>query len=116
MMRCVYQILIALMLACLGTAAAQQPQAEGTNATTEQASSQASSQTAVVDHIFSQEAKLVEGMHHYNPMVETYIQNLKPDPDLVTVPGSDKYFLGRLVLDEKGVRGKSFKDHNKSNF
>ena len=68
------------------------------------------------DRIFAQEARLVEAMHHYTPMVETYVQNLKPDPDFVTVPGSDKYFLGRLTLNPKGIKGLSFKDHNRSNF
>ncbi|HLW51852.1 MAG TPA: M48 family metalloprotease [Candidatus Angelobacter sp.] len=68
------------------------------------------------DRIFAQEARLVEAMHHYTPMVETYIQNLKPDPDFVTVPGSDKYFLGRLTLNPRGVKGVSFKDHNRSSF
>lgn len=68
------------------------------------------------DLIFAQEAKLVEAMHHYTPMVETYIQNLKPDPDFVTVPGSDKYFLGRLTLNLQGVKGLAFTDHNRSGF
>lgn len=72
--------------------------------------------STAVERIFSNEARLVETMRHYTPMVETYVQNLKPDPDFVTVPGSDKYFLGRLVLDPKGVKGLSFKDHNRSNF
>jgi hypothetical protein len=68
------------------------------------------------ERIFFNEARLVENMRHYTPMVETYVQNLKPDPDFVTVPGSDKYFLGRFVLDPKGIKGQSFKDHNRSSF
>jgi len=55
-------------------------------------------------------------MHHYTPLVETYIQNMKPDPDLVQVPGSDKYFLGRMALGPLGIKGQAFKDNNKSNF
>jgi Peptidase family M48 len=70
----------------------------------------------IADRIFAREAGLVENMHHYTPLVETYIQNLKPDPDLVGVPGSDRYFLGRLVLDPNGIRGVAFKDHNRSAF
>ena len=38
----------------------------------------------------------------YSPLVETYIQNLRGDKDLGTVPAGDKYFLGRAVL-AKGV-------------
>lgn len=68
------------------------------------------------ERIFFQEGKLVESMHHYTPMVETYIQNLRPDPDFVTVPGNDKYFLGRFTLNPQGIKGVSFKDHNRSSF
>jgi hypothetical protein len=70
----------------------------------------------IADRIFAREAGLVENMRHYTPLVETYIQNLKPDPDLVTVPGSDRYFLGRLVVDPNGIRGVAFKDRNRSAF
>jgi hypothetical protein len=72
--------------------------------------------SVIADRVFAQEARLVESMHHYTPLVETYIQNLKPDPDFVTVPGSDRYFLGRFVLDQKGVGGRAFKDNNRSAF
>ena len=63
---------------------------------------------AVSDKIFYQEAKLVEDMHKYTPMVETYIQNLKPDPDLGDVPVSDNYFIGRLQLDQRGLSNTTF--------
>jgi len=72
--------------------------------------------SVIADYVFAQEARLVESMHHYTPLVETYIQNLKADPDFVTVPGSDRYFLGRFVLDQKGVGGRAFKDNNRSAF
>lgn len=60
------------------------------------------------ERIFYQEAKLVETMHKFTPMVETYIQNMKPDKELGSVPESDKYFLGRLVLNEKGIHNTAF--------
>jgi Zn-dependent protease with chaperone function len=60
------------------------------------------------DKIFYQEAKLIETMHKFTPMVETYIQNLKPDNELGSVPDSDKYFLGRLVLNDKGINDTVF--------
>ena len=65
---------------------------------------------AIADKIFYQEAKLAEDMHKYTPMVETYIQNLKPDPDLGSVPTSDAYFVGRLRLDERGLSNTTFQD------
>src|SRR5579859_6749555 len=60
--------------------------------------------------IFAQEAKLVESMHKFAPLVETYIQQLRTDPDLGLVPQEDKYFLGRMILGEKGVTNLSFDD------
>src|ERR1051326_3004871 len=50
---------------------------------------QKSKSDKIVDAIFYQEAKLVEDMHNYTPIVETYIQNLKHDDELGEVPSSD---------------------------
>lgn len=70
---------------------------------------------AVSDKIFYQEAKLVEDMHHYTPMVETYIQNIKPDPELGDVPTSDSYFVGRLQLDQRGLSNTTYEDKKSGN-
>ena len=70
----------------------------------------------VTERVFQQEAKLVDTMHSYAPLVETYIQRLKPDYQLWTVPDKDRYFLGRLVLDDKALQNTAFKDHNKARF
>ena len=67
----------------------------------------------VKDSIFYTEGQLVENMGDYVPMVETYIQNLKNDEELDgKVPTSDAYFLGRLLLDKKGLSQKQF-EHKK---
>jgi hypothetical protein len=42
-------------------------------------------------------------IRQYTPLVETYIQNLKPDKDLGYVPAGDRYFLGRADFS-KGVQ------------
>ena len=73
-----------------------------------QAGAQRSANDAITDSIFIREAKLVETMHKYTPLVETYIQNTKPDEELGDVPVSDRYFLGRLVLDKHGINDKTF--------
>lgn len=64
----------------------------------------------VAGKIFYQEAKLVENMQKFRPLVETYLQNVKPDGELGTVPTSDAYFLGRLVVDKRGLTDNSFVD------
>src|SRR6202142_4353830 len=56
----------------------------------------------VIDRFISNEQHLYGQMHNYSPLVETYIQNLKPDKDLGQVPAGDKYFLGRANFT-KGV-------------
>jgi len=55
-----------------------------------------------VDRIISNEQHLYGQMRNYQPLVETYIQNLKSDKDLGEVPAGDKYFLGRANF-QKGV-------------
>jgi hypothetical protein len=64
----------------------------------------------VADKIFYQEAKLVENMQKFRPLVETYIQNVKPDADLGAVPISDAYFFGRLVVDKRGLTDTAFQN------
>ena len=46
-------------------------------------------------------------MRDKEPVIETYIQELKPDPELEFVPRKDHYFLGRLNLAE-GIADKSY--------
>src|SRR5260370_9524544 len=56
----------------------------------------------VVDKIVRQEQAEVQLLRQYSPLVETYIQNIRADKQLGTVPDGDKYFLGRAEL-AKGV-------------
>jgi peptidase M48-like protein len=56
----------------------------------------------VVDRVVSREVALMNSLRQFSPLVETYVQNMKPDKDLGAVPAGDKYFLGRAELD-KGV-------------
>jgi hypothetical protein len=69
----------------------------------------------VVDRIITNENRLNNQITKYRPLVETYIQNLKPDKDLGYTPAGDKYFLGRaqftkgvelVSLSETGGKGK----------
>jgi hypothetical protein len=52
----------------------------------------------VVDHIVAQEKLEMQSLRQYSPLVETYIQNLKPDRQVGTAPAGDKYFLGKARL------------------
>jgi len=63
----------------------------------------------VVDRVITNENRLNSQISKYRPLVETYIQNLKPDKDLGYTPAGDKYFLGRAQFT-KGVELISLSD------
>jgi hypothetical protein len=54
----------------------------------------------VVDRTIEREHALMDMLKTRTPLVETYLQNLKPDPKLGAVPSQDHYFLGRLDLGQ----------------
>jgi hypothetical protein len=63
----------------------------------------------VVDRVITNENRLNTQISQYSPLVETYIQNLKPDPNLGYTPAGDRYFLGRAQFT-KGVELVSLSD------
>jgi Peptidase family M48 len=70
---------------------------------------QARTMDQVIDRVITNENRLDQQIRQYSPLVETYIQNLKPDKDLGYVPAGDKYFLGRADFT-KGVSLVSLSD------
>ena len=71
----------------------------------------------VVDRIVVNENHLNQEIRKFSPLVETYIQNLRPDRELGFVPAGDKYFLGRadfsrgvnlVSLTDADTKGKKF--------
>ncbi len=54
----------------------------------------------VVDRTIEREHALMAFLKTRTPLVETYLQNLKPDVQLGAVPAGDHYFLGRLDLTD----------------
>src|SRR5713101_6538462 len=65
----------------------------------------------VIDRVVVNENHLDQEIRKYSPLVETYIQNLKPDKELGFTPAGDKYFLGRADFS-KGVSLVSLTDTN----
>jgi hypothetical protein len=86
-MRIIKSVLVLLALGALPLRAADTP-----NSALEQ----------IVDRIVSTEQTEMNSLKPFSPLVETYIQNLRGDNNLGSVPAGDKYFLGRAVL-AKGV-------------
>ena len=54
----------------------------------------------VVERAIKREHALMEMLNTRTPIVETYLQDLKFDPQLGPVPVQDHYFLGRMDLGE----------------
>ena len=71
------------------------------------ARAQASSMDQMVDRIVTQEKAEMQMLRQYSPLVETYIQMLRPDAKVGPVPAGDKYFLGKAQL-ANGVDLESF--------
>jgi len=95
--------ILGLTLSGLGAIAAK--------ATPKPADQQPRTMEDVIDRVITNENRSVQQIRQYSPLVETYIQNLKPDKDLGYAPAGDKYFLGRADFS-KGVSLISLTDTN----
>lgn len=72
--------------------AAQVPSTPGA---TSQAASNTPPQQLLVDRIIAREKEEIETLKGYSPIIETYIQEVRPDKQLGIVPKTDYYFLGQ---------------------
>ncbi len=81
-----YLVLMLIFVAGMAYAAAPQTQTQST--AFEQA----------LDRIAARESENFKTLQMYSPMVETYIQELRPDKELGQVPEGDHYFLGRATF------------------
>src|SRR3974390_2210151 len=54
----------------------------------------------VIDRLVQREHYFVAQMRHQHPLVETYLQDLKNDPNGNPYPVKDQYFLGRLDMSD----------------
>jgi hypothetical protein len=57
-------------------------------------------QAALIDQAAAREKVTMKELRKRTPMVQTYIQNMKPDSKLGVVPASDKYFLSRIDFEK----------------
>jgi len=64
-------------------------------------------QAALVERAIGQEKVLIRNIQQRTPLVETYIQNTKPDTKLYQVPVSDEYMLSRVDFG-KGFFDKAY--------
>lgn len=88
-------LLFALLLALPAVAQqapAQTPEPPQPNSAVEQ----------VIDRIIAAELETVKDLRNYSPLIEAYVQEVRPDAELGNAPQRDHYFLGKAML-AKGV-------------
>ena len=108
-----------LLCAVAGSAAAQTQQTQ----TADQSRPQPGSTTAApvttvnqaIDRIIAREHDEVATIRHYSPLIETYIQDMKADPNMGAIPIRDHYFLGQANL-VKGVVDNSMLTRKRGRF
>jgi Peptidase family M48 len=88
------KFVFALLFLAAGCAAALTP-ATWADEAPKGAAEQPRTMQEVVNRMVNNENHMYGRMKEFSPLVETYIQNLKPDKELGTVPAGDKYFLGK---------------------
>ena len=98
----IYRTTLALLLAAGQAASAQRKLSKDEKAQQRNASVQrplTAAQSALIDEAVVQEKAITQILKDRKPMVETYIQTMRPDPVMREVPDADLHFLGRLQLD-----------------
>ena len=102
-------VLLALLMSGLGSVAQQNLSAPNSAAQSKRAEAPVTADQ-VIDRMIEREQALVKNLDSYDPVVETYLQEMRPDQQLGSVPDSDRYFLGRLDVmneDERSFLGKT---------
>ena len=59
----------------------------------------------VLDRIVEQESGMLAELMQHKPLVETYLQSVRPDVAGIQQPVSDRYFIGRLDASEAKGKG-----------
>jgi hypothetical protein len=85
-----------------GTASNTAPELAARTSTLPQTSAAAAptDMDQVVDRMIERERALMDMLKTRTPLVETYLQNLKLDPNMGPSPTQDHYFFGRMDLGE----------------
>jgi hypothetical protein len=95
---------VIVMGALAGTASAQLQNADQTQpqAGASTLGGPVTTANQAIDRIIAREHDEVATIRRYDPIIETYVQDMKPDKQLGAVPVRDHYFLGQALLS-KGV-------------
>lgn len=92
-------------IGCSTAAATAQPQASSTGASV-------ATVAQAIDRVIAREHDQDALMRRYSPIVETYIQDMKADPEMGIIPYRDHYYLGQASL-ANGIVDDSMLDNKK---
>ncbi|HEX4156288.1 MAG TPA: hypothetical protein VHY48_11800 [Acidobacteriaceae bacterium] len=77
-------------------------------------------QSALINKAIAREAVVVKVLKQRSPIVETYIQNMRPDPVMGQVPDSDVHFLARVnfgkIINDTGYSTDKYGNSTKGTF
>jgi hypothetical protein len=112
-MRTMNWIVLALVVVAM-TAVAQQaaptPQNPQPASASQPAQAQPTTMDQLLDRVVERETALIKFLAPRTPVVETYLQDLRQDPQLGPIPEKDHYFLGRMDLSDSIDRSDFLKD------
>ena len=119
-MRTSKKFILALLLlgAVAGAASAQAQHKQPIRLSRKPATTTAGPVTTVdqaIDRMIAREHDEIATIRRYNPIIETYIQDMKPDDKMGAIPVRDHYFLGQADL-AKGVVDNSMLAKKKGKF
>jgi hypothetical protein len=60
-----------------------------------------------IDRIIQRENQEAQMLRQYTPVIETYVQDMRPDTNSGVAPVTDHYFLGKAILSEGTVQQSS---------
>ena len=105
------KISLALLLFTLSAACAS---AKNTEPKYAQAHQLTPDQAALVEKAIGREKTLIKNIQQRTPLVETYIQNTKPDLKLLQTPVSDEYMLSRIDFGKVTFFDKTYQPRTES--
>jgi hypothetical protein len=91
---------VALLCSLANVASAQAPQPMAAQ------SSKPTTVDDVINRMIAREQQEMTTFRQYSPLIETYIQDMRPDKEMGSVPMKDHYFIGQADLD-RGIVDRS---------
>src|SRR5215831_11876851 len=77
-------------------------------------SGRATTVNEAIDRVIAREHDELAVIRHYTPIIETYIQDMKPDKNMGEIPVKDHYFLGQANLAQGVVDNSMLQGNKKS--